>query len=63
MTIGRTPNEYEAAPLGTVKDFLNDLKSDISIIQSFEDFEKDRPYLLGWINNIELLLGLKEESE
>lgn len=49
--------------LGSVKDLLHDLRTDVSAIQSFEEFEKDKPFLLGWINGIELLLGLKEEGE
>ena len=52
----------EVAPFGTIKDFLSDLRSDISNIKSYEEFEKDKPYLLGWIANIELMLGLKEET-
>ena len=59
----RNATQLEAAPLGTIKDFLSDLRSDISNIKSYEEFEKDKPYLLGWIDNIELMLGLKEELE
>lgn len=59
----RNATQLEAAPLGTIKDFLSDLRSDINLIKSYEEFEKDKPYLLGWIGNIELMLGLKEELE
>ena len=53
--------QLEAAPLGTIKDFLSDLRSDINNIKSYKEFKKDKPYLLGWIANIELMLGLKEK--
>ena len=58
---GLTPAKV-AAPLGTVKDFLSDLRSDISNIKNFEEFKMCKPYLLGCIRNIELMLGLKEEE-
>lgn len=59
----RNAKQLEAAPLGTIKDFLSNLRSDINNIKSYEEFEKDKPYLLGWIVNIELMLGLKEEKQ
>ena len=48
---------------GALKELLHDLKGDISNIKSFEEFEEDRPILIGWIDHIELLLGLKEEDK
>jgi len=63
--MGLAPFEFgkskELTPLGSIKDFLNDIKSDINSIKSFNDFELDKPYLLGWLENIEKMLGLNGE--
>lgn len=63
--IGIAPFEFgeskELTPLGSIKDFLNDIKSDINSIKSFSEFELDKPYLLGWLENIEKMLGLNGE--
>ena len=45
----------------SIKDYLHDLENDISLIKDFRDFEEDKPFLLGWINSIRLLLGLEEK--
>lgn len=42
------------------KELLHDLKCDISHIKSFEEFEEERPILIGWIDRIKTLLGIKE---
>ena len=53
----------KSSPEIMIKDLLNDLESDIVLIETIEDFKDDKFYLLNAISTIRKMLGIMEEEK